>query len=460
MMTTTPAAEALSPKVPALGPERPVVWPRQSRARLASGLEIALVESHTIPKFTGQLFFRNGNAAATSESTPGLAGVTASVLRTGTTKRSSQQIEEDLRGMGADLSSGSSADSSVISFAGLADHREPLLKLVAELATQASFPEAEFERERRQLLEGLRIERTTPGFLAGERIRKVLFGSHPYATVAPTEAQVESYRLSQLSDFYKRYYCPADALLVIVGDFNAAEMQSQVERTFAAWQGAAPAPAPDPALPEIHGRRVHLVHLPGAVQAQITVGNLAITRKNPDWQRATLANTIYGGAFHSRLVLNIREQKGYTYSPRSSLHALRQHGFFSVHAAVRGEVVAATLSEMFYELDRMRALPVSEDELADARNYLAGTFSLGLGTQDGIAGQLGSVLLEEMPDDYLETYRAKIQALTANDVLEAARKYFDSANAQIVVVGDRAHVESQAALFGPIDVVDAQGNPL
>jgi predicted Zn-dependent peptidase len=268
---------------------------------------------------------------------------------------------------------------------------------------------------------------------------------------------VESYRVSQLGEFYRKYYRPENALLVIVGDFNTAEMRAQVERSFGAWQGAAPGAAADPSLPEIHGRRVHLVHLPGAVQAQITVGNRAITRKSPDWQRATLANAIYGGAFHSRLVLNIREQKGYTYSPRSGLHALRQHGYFSIHAAVRGEVVAATLSEMFYEVDRMRALPVSEDELADARNYLSGTFSLGLGTQDGIAGQLGSVLLEEMPDDYLETYRARIQALTAVDVLEAARRYFDSANAQIVVVGDRAHVEAQAALFGPLDVVDAHG---
>ena len=245
-MAATSSAEALSPNVPALGPERPVVWPLQSRARLANGLEIALVESHTIPKFTGQLFFRSGNAAATAASTPGLAGITASVLRTGTTKRASQEIEEALRGMGADLSAGSSADTSVISFAGLADHKEPLLQLVAEIATQASFPEAEFERERRQLLEGLRIERTTPGFLAGERIRQVLFGSHPYATVAPTEAQVESYRVSQLGEFYRKYYRPENALLVIVGDFKAAEMRTQVERSFGAWQGAAPQRRPIP----------------------------------------------------------------------------------------------------------------------------------------------------------------------------------------------------------------------
>jgi zinc protease len=457
-MADTPAAEALSPLIPALGPERPVVWPRQSRARLPNGLEVALVESHTIPKFTGQLFFRSGNAAAVEASVPGLAGITASVLRTGTTSRNSQQIEEALRGMGADLSSSSGADTSVISFAGLADHSEPLLQLVAELASQASFPAAEFERERRQLIEGLRIERTTPGFLASERMRKVLFGTNPYATVAPTEAQVEAYRLPQLTNFYARNYRPANALLVLVGDFESVEMQAQVGRSFGDWQGAAPIATPDPPLPEIHGRRVYLVHLPGAVQAQIVLGNIAITRKSPDWQRATLANAIYGGAFHSRLVLNIREQKGYTYSPRSTLHALRRHGYFSVQAAVRGEVVAATISEMFYELDRMRANPVSEEELADARNYLAGLFSLGLGTQDGLAGQLASVLLEELPDDYLETYRQKIQALTAHDVLLAARKYFDSPNDQIVIVGDREHVEAQAALFGPLEIFDAQGN--
>jgi zinc protease len=457
-MANTPAVEPLSPKIPALGPERPAMWPLKSRTNLANGLEVALVESHTIPKFTGQLFFRSGNAAAVEASVPGLAGITASVLRTGTASRTSQEIEEALRGMGADLSSSSSADTSAISFAGLTDHSEPLLQLVAELASEATFPEAEFERERRQLIEGLRIERTTPGFLASERIRKVLFGTHPYATVAPTETQVESYRLPQLSNFYARNYRPANALLVLVGDFDAAQMQEKVQRSFGEWQGAAPVAAADPPLPEVHGRRVYLVHLPGAVQAQIVVGNLAITRRSPDWQRATLANAIYGGAFNSRLVLNIREQKGYTYSPRSTLHAMRRHGFFSVSAAVRDEVVAATLAEMFYELDRIRAVAVSEEELSDARNYLAGLFSLGLGTQDGLAGQLASVLLEELPDDYLETYRQKIQSLTADDVLEAARKYFDSANAQIVVVGDRANVETQAALFGPLEVFDAQGN--
>jgi zinc protease len=190
------------------------------------------------------------------------------------------------------------------------------------------------------------------------------------------------------------------------------------------------------------------------------VGCHSITRKHPDWIRLGLANAIYGGAFNSRLVMNIREAKGYTYSPRSSVTSLQQHGFFSIHAAVRNDVVAATLAEIFYELDRMRALPVPDDELADARNYLSGVFSLGLATQDGLLGQLATVYLDELPEDYLETYRERVRALLSEDVLTAARTYFDSANAQIVVVGERKAVESQAALWGSLETFDAQGNRL
>jgi predicted Zn-dependent peptidase len=158
--------------------------------------------------------------------------------------------------------------------------------------------------------------------------------------------------------------------------------------------------------------------------------------------------------------MNIREDKGYTYSPRSGVHALRQHGYFSVSAAVRNDVVAASLTEIFYEIDKLRSIPVPEAELADAQNYLTGVFSMGLATQDGLLSQFSTVALNELPEDYLETYRAKVRSLTPNDLLETARKYFDYANMQIVVVGDRAQIESQAALFGELEVYDAHGNRL
>ena len=455
-MASAPRSETPS-AVPALTPARPVIWPPRVHRTLSNGLEVVLVESHTIPKFTGELFFRTGNAMVAAQA-PGLADMTATVARTGTTRRTSREIEEDLRRMGSDLSSGAGADTSVISFAGLVDFSNELLGLVSELAQQASFPADEFERERRQLVEGLRIERTTPGFLAGERLRRVLFGSHPYGTISPTEEQVTGYRIEQLQDFYQKYYRPGNALLVMVGDFSPQTMMTQIEKVFGSWASGPVEAAPDPALPEVQGRRVHLVHLPESVQTQILVGNRAITRKHPDWLRLTLANSIYGGAFNSRLVMNIREQKGYTYSPRSGAHPLRQHGYFSIGAAVRNDVVAAALTEIFYELDRMRSTPVGEEELDDARNYLTGIFSLGLATQDGLAGQLATSTLERLPDDYLETYRERVLKLTSADVLAAAQKYFDSAHAQIVIVGDRAEIESQAALFGKPEVYDAQGN--
>jgi predicted Zn-dependent peptidase len=415
------------------------------------------VESHTFPKFTGQLFFRSGDAAVAHRA-PGLAEITASVVRTGTTARVSRQIEEDLRRMGADLSTHAGTDTSAISFDGLVEFAKPLLALVSELAQQAAFPEQEFERERRQALEALRIERTTPGFLAGERLRKVLFGAHPYAQVSPTEEQVQRYKREDLVDVYREHYRPGNALLVMVGDFSADAMLEDIETALGKWAEGRPGFMPSAQLPQLRGRRVYLVHLPGSVQTQVLVGCHAITRKHPDWLRLALTNSIYGGAFNSRLVMNIREQKGYTYSPRSTAHALREHGYFTIHAAVRNDVVSATLTEVFYEMDRMRSLPVPQDELSDATNYLSGVFSLGLGTQEGLLGQLATVYLNELPEDYLETYRERVRAMAPHDVLTAARKYFDSANAQIVIVGDRKEVEEQAGLFGEVEVYNAQGD--
>src|SRR5208282_1864005 len=228
--------------------------------------------------------------------------------------------------------------------------------------------------------------------------------------------------------------------------FSSARMLELIERVFDRWSASSPQKISNAAPPDHRGRRVHFVHLLGSVQTDVLVGNRAITRLDPDWYRLGIANSIYGGAFNSRLVLNIREQKGYTYSPRSGNNALREYGYFTVHAAVRNDVVAATLAEIFYEMDRMRSLPVTTEELESARNYLSGVFSLGVATQDGVLGQLSNVYLERLPEDYLETYRARIHELTAADVMAAARRHFDSKDSEIVVVGDREQVFEQAAL--------------
>ena len=422
---------------------------------LANGMQVVLAESRTFPKITAQLYF----AAATRSSRTGLRAsrISRPEWFAPEPNRAPAAESKKICAAWARMPDRAQAPIPAPFLVGLAEFSGGLFELMADLARNASFPEDEFERERRQKIEGLRVERTTPGFLANERMRRVLFGDHRYAVIAPTEEQVAAYRRSELQHFYQHHYAPSNALLLVVGDFSSDHMLAQIDKAFGSWKGSRPEMLISAAPPEALGRHVHLVHLPGAVQTQVLVGNLAITRRDPDWFRTVLANSIYGGAFHSRLVMNIREQKGYTYSPRSGITALHQYGFFTVHAAVRNEVTAATLTEMFYEMDRMRSLPVTPEELESAQSYLTGVFSLGVATQDGVLGQLSTVYLDRLPDDYLETYRERIRALTADDILLAARRHFDSANAQIVLVGDRDQIFDQAALFGPVTEYTANG---
>jgi len=237
-------AAEISSLVPGLSAERAVTWPKQTKTRLANGLQVVLAEAHSIPKFHGELLFRSGNAAALHRG-PVLADMTATVVRTGTAKRASRQIEEDLRRLGADLSTSAGADTSAIAFAGLSEFSEPLLELVSELAREAAFPEAEFERERRQKLEEVKLERTSPGFLASERLRKVLFGAHPYGTVSASEGQVAAYTREDLLQTYRDFYTPENALLLMVGDFDPAAMIKSIEKVFGDWFGKKPqVPAP------------------------------------------------------------------------------------------------------------------------------------------------------------------------------------------------------------------------
>ncbi len=360
--------------------------------------------------------------------------------------------------MGAELSTAAGADTSTIAISGLAEFSRELLGLAAELAGQASFEPGEFERERRVMLETLRVERTTPAFRATERFRRELFGAHPYAVLAPSDAEIQAYRVEELAAFYRAHYTASNAILIAVGDFSAPRLLEEIRGAFDGWRAAAEPAIANPPLPEWRGRQIHLVHLPGTVQTEIAVGNRAITRRHPDWLALILANAIFGGAFHSRLVANIRERKGYTYSARSSLHPLRHHGYFSARAAVRNDVVGATLTEIFYELDRFREMAPEAEELAEAQNYLSGIFSLAIATQSGLLAQLLTVYLNGLPEDYLERYRERVRALTAEDVLRAARAYFDSPNAQVVLAGDREFIGKQAERFGPVIAYDAAGH--
>ncbi len=281
-----------------------------SRARLANSLEIVLVESHTIPKFTGELFFRSGNAAASSFD----ARPRQPRLRGRAHRNIQAQQPSDRRGF---------APHGRGSFVRRRDGHErdfvrgPLGFFRRRAASRCGARDASHVsrgriRARTPATSRRRAHRThaLPVFSPASECEEFLFGAHPYAAISPSEAQVEAFRREQLVEFYEQNYRPENALFIAVGDFQPDAMLAQVERVFGGWSGAKPAPFADAPLPELRGRRVYFVHLPGAVQAQVVAGNRAITRQSPDWLRYTLANSIYGGAFNSRLVMNIREQKG------------------------------------------------------------------------------------------------------------------------------------------------------
>jgi len=243
---------------------------------------------------------------------------------------------------------------------------------------------------------------------------------------------------------------PNDAYLVVVGDFEAAVMTAAAEKAFGAWK-ARPREIPQILAPvNRQKRQIIFVDRPGSVQSTIYIGALAPPRKSDDYLALRTASMILGGAFYSRLTRNIRESKGYTYSPGSSANLRRLAGTFYATASVRNEVTGPTILEMLYELDRMRIAPVTDEELASAKTYSIGTMELEIETQAGLAQRIATIYKYDLQHDFLQTFRQRIDKLTAADIERAAAKYFDTYRGAIVIVGDYGQVKEQVAPFGDV----------
>jgi predicted Zn-dependent peptidase len=220
---------------------------------------------------------------------------------------------------------------------------------------------------------------------------------------------------------------------------------------------------PKPAFaapPVTTGRHVYFIQRPNSIQSSIAMGNLAIARGDPRWYELSLGNSIFGGAFNSRIVRNIREEKGYTYSPGSALTGFADAGFYRFTADVRNEVTGATLTEVFKEIDKFRAEGSDGDELLGGKSYLRGLFPVQTATQAGLAATLNNVYVFGLPKDYTETYRAKIASLTPAQVKSAASTLLGSENSVIAIVGDWAKVKDQLAAFTHITFLDLDGKPI
>jgi len=450
----TPAADR-----PAVGPERPFQLAPRVERTLANGLRVIATRQTAIPKVSITLTVLSGYSSDPADLT-GLASMTADLIQEGTKTKNSRQIRRDAFGMGGTLTAAASQDYTSVSARGLAEFAPQLLDLVADVAMNPTIPEDELAILKKQHLQTVAQQKASPQFLANRTFRRELFGTHPYARTSETEASLQAMDRAKLVAFHRDHYRPNNAFLLIVGAIDPDAMLAAAEKTFGAWtRGEVPAPA-FPSAPALTGRKVFFVQRPNSIQSSIALGNTAVKRADPRWYELTLANTIYGGAFNSRIVRNIREEKGYTYSPQSALTGFANAGFYRFAADVRNEVTGATLTEVFKEIDKMRAEGSDGAELQGAKQYLRGIFPIQTATQTGLSATLNNVYVFGLPKDYPETFRARIAAVTPEQVKSAAASLFGSENSVIAIVGDYEKVKSQLGAFKDITVLDTEGKTI
>ncbi|MDQ3667692.1 MAG: insulinase family protein [Acidobacteriota bacterium] len=434
--------ESFRHQAPAPLPPRPIPIPRASEITLSNGLIVVIVEDSRLPLVSYRLAFRAGDAHDPPE-LPGLTDLLTGLLTEGTESLTSREIADEVGRMGATLSSGANSDYTTVGASSLATFSDHILDLVADVTRNPSFPENEVELIKENTKESLRQQRAQPSFLATEMVSRVVFGNHPYSVIAPTLESLDATTRERIVKFHRSKFLPNNAVFVVAGDVRSDVLLKRIESLFADWQPAELQKDDFPAPPSRASRSAYLVDRPGSAQSNIVIANTGIPRTAPDYFPMLLMHTVLGANASSRLFMNLREDKGYTYGAYSSLDARRTAGTFRATAEVRTSVTGDSLKEFFHELDRIRTEPVSEKEVMDAKSYLTGVFPLRLETQEGLIDQLVQIKMFGLPDDYLETYRQQIHAVTTEQIQAVATKYVRPGEAAIVIVGDGAEVLEQ-----------------
>ena len=442
---------------PPLAP-RPLNLPRPVESTLANGLQIVVVEDQRLPIVSLRLSFRSGDAND-PPSLPGLSDMMTHLLTEGTETRTSRQIAEEVELLGATLNVGSSSDFTTVAASALSIYTDEILDLLTDVTLRPTFPENEFELARENTKQLLIQQRAQPTFLASERISQVMFGEHPYSRVSPTPASLDAMTRERLIEFRNASFIPNNAVMIIVGDVVGEEIVGRIGGLFAKWESRTRSRAQFPQPPRGTIRQACLVDRPGSAQSNIVIATEGITRTSNDYFPMLLMHTVLGANASSRLFMNLREHKGYTYGAYSTLDARRLAGTFRATAEVRTPVTGASLHEFFYELDRIRDEAVSEEELQNAKSYLTGVFPIRIETQEGLIEQLVNIKMFDLPDDYLQTYRERVMEVTAADIQRVAGKYITTDRAAIVIVGDAAEIENQTQPFASeIEFYDTEGN--
>jgi predicted Zn-dependent peptidase len=441
----------LPPGMPAYGKDRPLPVARISQSTLPNGLQVWVVPRSGLPRFVARLAVKGGTASDPAEML-GMSQVLADVLKEGTPARTSKQIAETLQSVGAEISSSVSDDAFFLDVNGLSSGAGTMLEILGDVARHASFPDSEVELAKTNTIQSILTRESDPGFLASRALSEAVFGDHPYRLVSPTRAVVESITPEVLRREFARRFRPDRSLLVIVGPWDANTALKETKKIFSSWKGEGTPVAPVPQAPSATNHRIIVVDRPGSVQSEIRVGRPVPRPSDPDHYPLLLANTILGGSGTSRMYENIREDKGYTYTPYSDLSDFAQGGMFLASAAVRNEVTAATLLEIDYELDRLGATTPTPAEMERAKRFQTGIYLLRNETRGGLARTLAEYWAEGLDAAALTDFVPRVNAVTPDQVRMAGRRYLPSRDQAVAIVADADSVKADLEQFGDVEV--------
>ncbi len=434
--------------------------PKPFETVLPNNLKVVVFEDKRLPLVSYRLGFKNGTIHDPSDAN-GLTAAWTAMLNEGTKTRTSRQLAEEIERLGATIAASASEDNTIVSASALSLYSSDVLKLMADVVLNPVFPESELALYKKNTLENLKYQRSQPAFLADEQISKTLYGTHPYSIVSPSVADVEKLSREKLAAFHDKMFTANNATLIVVGDVNRENLLKEIEENFGDWKKGTVEAMKFSAPPVRTATTLTIVDRPGSLQSNIVLANLAIDRSDPEYFPVLVMNQVLGAGASSRLFMNLREDKGYTYGAYSRFDTKRLAGNFESNAEVRTPVTGDSLKEFFYELNRVRNEKATEKELKDAKSYLTGVFPLRAETQEGLTNLLVAQQLYDLPADYLQTYRDKVNAVTLEDVERVAKKYISPDKIAIVVVGDAEEILPQIKSYSKtIEVFDTEGNTI
>ncbi|MDT4898934.1 MAG: zinc protease [Acidobacteriota bacterium] len=435
--------------------------PRAQEVTLSNGLRVVLLENHRVPTFTMQMVILSGGLSDPADH-HGLASFTATLLREGTPTRSSKEIAEQMDTLGATLtaSGGISSFTSTVTTSGLVENLDQTLDIFADVIRNPKFPQEEVEKFKARQIQQLQFQRSIPQFLAAERFQRAIYGEHPAGLIVPPMESIKRTTSADLARFHSINYRPNNAMLTIVGDVTMKEITPKLEKAFGDWQKGDVPQTKIPAAPEQGAMRIQLIDRPGSVQTVLQLGNLGIERTNQDYFAVLVMNQILGSGPASRLFLNLREDKGYTYGAYSNFGGSKFRGTVVSSSEVRTDVTEGAMKEFMYELKRIREEKVSPAELENAKRAIIGSFALSLEQPNALLQFIVTQKLYDLPADYWDTYPQMVSNITADDVMRAAQRYVSLSNLQIVAVGDASKAREVLAKYGTVEVYDAEGQPV